>query len=164
MIDYRDHAADLILAGQIAKIIKRDRGEVLRAMRCEPGMRRLALVNRRRRQRDLTDKEKEEIVYRDHEGRDEETGYELRAQHKQHEAHMDASLRAVMIAKAMTEQGRPLLSEHELTKLITDYAMLSRSTNETPEAAFSRVFSANDATGLMFRKAVAVAKGLYRAA
>ena len=102
---YSDHQSDLMLAGQLARIIKRDRSEVLKAMRSEPFMHRLALLTRRRRQRDdLTDKEKEEIVARDHEGHDEETGYELRRTRKQHEAKMDESLRAVRIAKCMVEQ------------------------------------------------------------
>jgi hypothetical protein len=163
-----DHAADMMLAGQISKLIKGDRGAVLRAMRCEPFMRRLALLNRRRRQQmaetGISDEEAERQARDDAERDDDGWRLELRRTRKQHEAHMDASLRAVTIAKCMVEQGRPLLSEHELTKAITDYAMLSRGANETPEAAFSRVFSANDATGLMFRKAVAVAKGFYRAA
>jgi hypothetical protein len=65
----------------------------------------------------------------------------------------------VTISKAMVEQGRPLLSEHALAKAIGDYAHLSRGPSETPEQSFSRVFTANDAQGLMFRKAVEIAKG-----
>jgi hypothetical protein len=155
---YNDHLSDLILAGQIARIVKRDRSEVLKALRTEPFLRRLALRRRQQRMPGVSDEEAERLAREDGEGDDDGWRLELRRR-KQHEAHMDESLRAVTIAKCMVEQGRPLLSEHELTKAITDYAMLSRRANETPEAAFTRVFEGNDSTGLMFRKAVAVAKG-----
>jgi hypothetical protein len=62
------------------------------------------------------------------------------------------------IAKALADSGRSFVTEHDLTKMIEDYALRGRRDGETPEGAFARVFAADDAEGRLFRKAVAVAK------
>jgi hypothetical protein len=65
----------------------------------------------------------------------------------------------VSIAKGIAKDGRTSISEAELTRVITAYAK-HVNPDLTPAAAFAKVFTANDATGLAFRKAVQVAKGL----
>jgi hypothetical protein len=67
--------------------------------------------------------------------------------------------KVVTIAKALVDTGRSFrVTEHDLTKMIEEYALRSRLSGESPEQAFSRVFAADDAEGRLFRKAVAVAK------
>ena len=68
---------------------------------------------------------------------------------------MDAT---VKIAKGIAETGASWLTEVQLTEKIFEYAQLDRRANESPHQAFARVFGANTPEGVLFRKAVAVAK------
>jgi hypothetical protein len=75
--------------------------------------------------------------------------------HKKGTASMDAT---VKIAKGIAETGASWLTEVQLTEKIFEYAQLDRRANESPHQAFARVFGANTPEGVLFRKAVAVAK------
>jgi hypothetical protein len=61
------------------------------------------------------------------------------------------------IVSHVIAKGETSISEHELTKLISDNC--PRNPGESTAQAFSRAFTANDETGLRLRKAVAIAKG-----
>jgi hypothetical protein len=71
-------------------------------------------------------------------------------------ASMDTTV--VKIAKGIAETGEAWLSEAELTEKIFNFAQHDRRVDETPEQAFARHFNASDEQGLIFRKAVQVAK------
>jgi hypothetical protein len=64
----------------------------------------------------------------------------------------------VTIAKCVADSGRSWLTEEELTAKIFKHAQLDRRADESEHQAFARVFAANTPEGLLFRKAVAVAK------
>jgi len=66
----------------------------------------------------------------------------------------------VKIAKSIVDDGEAPLTEHELTKMISDFAQHDRRSGETGAQAFARVFSADTDEGSLFRKAVAIAKTL----
>ena len=164
---YNDHAADMVLAGQIARIIKRDRGEVLKAMRREPFMRRLALANRRRRQSDeeLSDEEKQRIADEDASRNDDGWRLELRQRGRKGFQMPDRQqvLRGLMksaggdvvsLAKRIVADGGSDVSEAELTELITAHAKaLYPGLSEAQ--AFLKVFEAEKS----LRRAIEVAKG-----
>jgi hypothetical protein len=73
-------------------------------------------------------------------------------------AAMDSTAPVLKIAKAFADSGRSFMSESELTEKIFEYAQLDRRANESPHQAFARTFGANTPEGVLFRKAVAVAK------
>ena len=64
----------------------------------------------------------------------------------------------VKIAKGIAESGKSWLTETELTEKIFDHAQLDRRDNESPHQAFARHFNASDEQGLIFRKAVQIAR------
>jgi hypothetical protein len=64
----------------------------------------------------------------------------------------------VTIAKCIAETGASWLTEEELTEKIFTHAQLDCRDGESPHQAFARVFAGNTPEGILFRKAVAVAK------
>jgi hypothetical protein len=65
----------------------------------------------------------------------------------------------VRVMKGIADSGSTTITEAEATAAITPYGK-SVFPDLTPDAAFAKVFEASDATGLAFRKAIAVTKGL----
>jgi hypothetical protein len=160
-----DHLSDLILAGQIARIVKRDRSEVLRAMRSEPGMRRLALANRRRRQQmaeaEISDDEAERLAREDAEG-DDKVNYELRRkaftmpdrQQVLRGLMKSAGGDVVSLAKWIVRDNGTDVSEAELTSLIVEHA--KRLYPGLGEAqAFAKLYESEEP----LRRAIKVCKG-----
>ena len=69
---------------------------------------------------------------------------------------------AVKISKGIADSGKSWLSEHELTEKIFAFAQHDRRAGESEQQAFARHFNAGDAQGLVFRKAVQIARtGTY---
>ena len=66
----------------------------------------------------------------------------------------------VAFSKAVADSGRcdGAVTEQEFTAAVTDYAKARALPGETPDAAFARVFTANDDVGLTLRKACAIIK------
>jgi hypothetical protein len=62
------------------------------------------------------------------------------------------------VAKNIAETGVSWLTEQQLTEKIFEHAQRDRRSDETPEQAFARHFSANDEQGRTFRKAVQSAR------
>jgi hypothetical protein len=63
------------------------------------------------------------------------------------------------VCKGIADAGSTSISEAEMTTLITAYAKHLHP-DMKPDAAFAKVFTANDETGIAFRQAVQIAKGL----
>jgi hypothetical protein len=79
--------------------------------------------------------------------------YELRA------VKMDTTPIAVRIAKNAVDNGASSVTEAELTQYIQNFALRDRRDGESSEACFTRVVCDNGAQGLMFRKALQIARG-----
>jgi hypothetical protein len=66
---------------------------------------------------------------------------------------------ALNFCKAAVAAGSTgTITEHQLSKAIGDFAMLTKRDGETREQAFARVFTSDD-DGETFRRAIALAKG-----
>jgi hypothetical protein len=65
----------------------------------------------------------------------------------------------VRVCKGIADQGSTSLSEAELTGVITAYGK-SIYPDMRPDAAFAKVYTADNEIGIAFRKAVQIAKGL----
>jgi hypothetical protein len=66
------------------------------------------------------------------------------------------------VARNIAETGVSWLTEQQLTEKIFEHAQRDRRSNETPQQAFARCFSADDEHGRTFRKAVQNARtGTY---
>jgi hypothetical protein len=73
---------------------------------------------------------------------------------------MDKTPPVLKLAKAFADSGKSFMTEHDLTKMIEDFALRDQRSGETPAQAFARVVCANDAQGLTFRKALAASRGV----
>jgi hypothetical protein len=73
---------------------------------------------------------------------------------------MDTTAPVLKIAKAFADTGRSFMSEHDLTKMIEQYALRDRRSGETQAQCFARVVCADTAEGLLFRKALAVCRSV----
>jgi hypothetical protein len=67
---------------------------------------------------------------------------------------------AVAVAKHVVDRGASSISEHDFVKVVAEN--VERRAGESREQAFVRVFSADDAGGLLMRKAVAIIKNMPR--
>jgi hypothetical protein len=65
------------------------------------------------------------------------------------------------VCKGIADTGSTSLSEAELTAAITVYAKHIHP-NEKPDAAFAKVYAAQDEIGLAFRRATQIAKGMMQ--
>ena len=72
-----------------------------------------------------------------------------------------AGLDPISVCKTIASEGKAYsITEHELTELIQKHASANRLLGESAASAFARVFTADDDTGLTFRKAIQIAKGV----
>jgi len=67
---------------------------------------------------------------------------------------------APAVAKCIVDEGRTsVFGEHALTKAITDYAMSDRRQGESEAQAFTRIYTADDENGRLFRSAMKIVNG-----
>jgi hypothetical protein len=72
--------------------------------------------------------------------------------------HEVTNMDLIEVCKSINTGDVEPLSEHELTTEIQKFASKHRRDSESAASAFSRILTADDETGLAFRKAIRVAK------
>ena len=77
----------------------------------------------------------------------------------QEESNMDKNFDIVKFAKRVVDDGVSAISEQQAFELVQKYASDHRLVNETPAAAFARVYGGGDDIALNFRKMITIAKG-----
>ena len=74
-------------------------------------------------------------------------------------AKMVSDIGIVRVAKAIVDRGHSsAISEEEFTKAVTDFAVRDARAGESRPQAFSRIFCADDETGIALRKACQIIK------